>query len=339
MTAEAQSEPRQVTFLEAIRDGAVRGDARDASVFVLGEDIGAYGGAFKVTEGLLEEFGARARHRHPDLRGRDRRRGRGGRGHDGLRPVAEMQFIDFISCAFDQLTNFVAKCRYRWGAACPMVVRGPCGGGVHGGPVPLRQPGDVLHAHARDSRSSSRRPPTTPRGCSRRRSATTTRCSSSSTSTSIAARSRRSCRTRTTSCRSARRRCAAQGKDLTHRHLRRDGLPRARGGRATRRGWRLASRSSTCARSLPSTTRPCSDSVQKTVELHRAARGDAHRRHRRRDRRPHRREGVRVPRRARSCASRRPTRRCLTARRSRTPSMPQGGRTSSRAAREDSRRY
>ena len=58
----------------------------------------------------------------------------------GMRPVAEMQFIDFISCAFDQIVNFAAKCRYRWGAGVPIVVRGPSGGGVHGGPFHSQNP-------------------------------------------------------------------------------------------------------------------------------------------------------------------------------------------------------
>src|SRR5439155_3755401 len=58
----------------------------------------------------------------------------------GMRPVAEMQFADFISCAFDQITNFAAKCRYRWSAGVPIVVRGPSGGGVHGGAFHSQNP-------------------------------------------------------------------------------------------------------------------------------------------------------------------------------------------------------
>src|SRR5260221_12985069 len=64
----------------------------------------------------------------------------------GMRPIAEMQFIDFISCAFDQITNFAAKNRYRWGAGVPIVIRGPSGGGVHGGPFHSQNPEmDFLH--------------------------------------------------------------------------------------------------------------------------------------------------------------------------------------------------
>jgi len=127
------------TYLEAIRQAIWEEMEKDPSVFVLGEDIGAYGGAFKVTEGMLEKFGS--------LRVIDTPIAEGaivgaaiGAALMGMRPVAEMQFIDFISCAFDQLTNFAAKNRYRWGAGVPMVVRGPCGGGVRGGPFHSQNP-------------------------------------------------------------------------------------------------------------------------------------------------------------------------------------------------------
>src|SRR2546426_305729 len=112
---------------------------RDQRVFILGEDVGVYGGAFKVTEGMLERFG--------DLRVIDTPISESaivgaaiGAALLGMRPIAEMQFIDFISCAFDQITNFAAKNRYRWGAGVPMVIRGPSGGGVHGGPYHSQNP-------------------------------------------------------------------------------------------------------------------------------------------------------------------------------------------------------
>ncbi|HYV17621.1 MAG TPA: alpha-ketoacid dehydrogenase subunit beta [Verrucomicrobiae bacterium] len=127
------------TYLEAIRQAIWEEMEKDPSVFVLGEDIGAYGGAFKVTEGMLQKFG--------ETRVIDTPISEGaivgaaiGAALMGMRPVAEMQFIDFISCAFDQLTNFAAKNRYRWGAGVPMVVRGPCGGGVRGGPFHSQNP-------------------------------------------------------------------------------------------------------------------------------------------------------------------------------------------------------
>ena len=133
MTAEAKQESQQVTFLEAIREALREEMRRDERVFMLGEDIGAYGGAFKVTDGLLDEFGAERVVDTPisesAIVG-----AAAGAAMMGFRPVAEMQFIDFISCAFDQLTNVVSKWRYRMGYGIPMVVRGPCGGGVRGGP-------------------------------------------------------------------------------------------------------------------------------------------------------------------------------------------------------------
>jgi 2-oxoisovalerate dehydrogenase E1 component beta subunit len=127
------------TYLEAIRQAIWEEMEKDPSVFVLGEDIGAYGGAFKVTEGMLEKFGAMRVIDTPIAEGAIVGAAIGA-ALMGMRPVAEMQFIDFISCAFDQLTNFAAKNRYRWGAGVPMVVRGPCGGGVRGGPFHSQNP-------------------------------------------------------------------------------------------------------------------------------------------------------------------------------------------------------
>jgi 2-oxoisovalerate dehydrogenase E1 component beta subunit len=99
----------------------------------MGEDIGAYGGAFKVTEGLIDTYG--------DTRVIDTPISEVaivgsaiGASYTGMRPVCEVQFIDFIACCFDMLTNFAAPSRYRNGAGAPIVVRGPCGGGVGGGP-------------------------------------------------------------------------------------------------------------------------------------------------------------------------------------------------------------
>lgn len=122
-----------VTLLEAIRQGLWEEMERDDRVFLLGEDIGAYGGAFKVTEGFLQRFGEERVIDTPisetAIVG-----AACGAAMMGMRPVAEMQFIDFISCCFDILINYAAKSRYRQGIGIPMVVRGPCGGGVHAGP-------------------------------------------------------------------------------------------------------------------------------------------------------------------------------------------------------------
>jgi 2-oxoisovalerate dehydrogenase E1 component beta subunit len=122
-----------ITYLEAIRQALFEEMARDERVFVLGEDIGAYGGAFKVTEGLLDRFGE-ARVIDTPISEQAIVGSAIGASYTGMRPVAEVQFIDFIACCFDMLTNFAATSRYRNGAGCPIVVRGPSGGGVGGGP-------------------------------------------------------------------------------------------------------------------------------------------------------------------------------------------------------------
>ena len=122
-----------ITYLEAIRQALFEEMARDERVFVLGEDVGAYGGAFKVTEGLQERFGERRVIDTPIAETAIVGSAIGA-SYMGMRPVAEVQFIDFIACCFDMLTNFAATSRYRNGAAVPIVVRGPCGGGVSGGP-------------------------------------------------------------------------------------------------------------------------------------------------------------------------------------------------------------
>lgn len=114
------------TYVEAIRQGIREEMERDPNVFLIGEDIGIYGGAFKVTAGMLDQFG--------DERVVDTPISESaivgaaiGAGFMGLRPVAEIQFADFISCGFDQIVNYAAKCRYRWNAPAPIVVRAPCG--------------------------------------------------------------------------------------------------------------------------------------------------------------------------------------------------------------------
>ncbi len=129
----------QISYLEAIRQGIWEEMERDDRVFILGEDVGAYGGAFKVTAGMLACFGA-ARVLDTPISESAIIGAAIGAAYMGLRPVAEMQFIDFISCAFDQITNFAAKSRYRWGVGVPIVIRGPAGGGVHGGPFHSQNP-------------------------------------------------------------------------------------------------------------------------------------------------------------------------------------------------------
>ena len=123
----------ETTYVEAIREGIWEEMVRDESVFVMGEDIAEYGGAFKITKGMLEEFGERRVIDTPLSESAIVGAGTGAAIH-GLRPVLEMQFSDFMACGFDQITNFAAKCRYRWGQSVPMVIRAPAGGNIHGGP-------------------------------------------------------------------------------------------------------------------------------------------------------------------------------------------------------------
>ncbi len=122
-----------LTYLDAIRQGIWEEMERDPAVFLLGEDIGVYGGAFKVTAGMLEKFGAERVIDTPISESAIVGAAVGA-ALMGMRPVAEMQFMDFIACGFDQIANMAAKMRYRWGPAVPLVIRGPAGAGVHGGP-------------------------------------------------------------------------------------------------------------------------------------------------------------------------------------------------------------
>lgn len=122
----------ETTYVEAIRQAMLEEMDRDPAVVLIGEDVGVYGGAFKTSEGLLARFGWERVIDTPisesAIVG-----AAAGMSYAGLRPIAEMQFMDFIGCAFNMITNYVAKSHYRWGAPVPMVLRGPSGGGVHGG--------------------------------------------------------------------------------------------------------------------------------------------------------------------------------------------------------------
>ena len=127
------------TYLEAISDGLREEMRRDRNVILLGEDIAVFGGAFKITRGFLDEFG--------DERVIDTPISESGfvgaacaAAIEGLRPVVEFQFADFIACAFDQIVNFAAKAYYRWGTPVPVVLRGPSGGGFRGGPFHSQNP-------------------------------------------------------------------------------------------------------------------------------------------------------------------------------------------------------
>ncbi len=127
------------TYLQAISDGLRQEMRRDKRVYVIGEDVGVYGGAFKVTHGFQEEFGEwrviDAPLSETAIIGSCT-----GAAIMGMRPVAEMQFADFVSCAWDQLVTVAAKQRYRAGTAVPLVVRLPSGGGFSGGPFHSQNP-------------------------------------------------------------------------------------------------------------------------------------------------------------------------------------------------------
>jgi len=128
-----------LTYLEAIRQGIWEEMERDPTVFCIGEDIGIYGGAFKVTDGFIDRFGPERVIDTPIAESAIVGAAFGA-ALTGMRPIAEFQFMDFIGCAFNQITNMVAKAHYRWGAPVPLVVRGPSGGNVHGGPFHSQNP-------------------------------------------------------------------------------------------------------------------------------------------------------------------------------------------------------
>ena len=135
-----------LTYLEAIRQGIWEEMDRDPTVFCIGEDIGIYGGAFKVTEGFIDRFGPERVIDTPIAESAIVGAAFGA-SLTGMRPVAEFQFMDFIGCAFNQITNMVAKAHYRWGAPAPIVIRGPSGGNVHGGPFHSQNP-EMYFVHA-----------------------------------------------------------------------------------------------------------------------------------------------------------------------------------------------
>ena len=128
-----------VTYLEAIGQAIREEMQRDETVFLLGEDVGNYGGAFKVSAGLLEEFGSERVIDSPMAEAAIVGSSVGA-ALMGMRPIAEMQFIDFITCGFDQIINMACKMYWRSGMPLPMVIRGPSGGGVKGGPFHSASP-------------------------------------------------------------------------------------------------------------------------------------------------------------------------------------------------------
>ena len=128
-----------ISYIDAISKGLWEEMERDSSVFLLGEDIGEYGGAFKVTKGFLNHFGS-DRVVDTVLAESAILGAATGAALVGMKPVAEMQFADFVTCGFNQLVNNSASIHYRWNLPVPMVVRLPSGAGIHGGPFHSRNP-------------------------------------------------------------------------------------------------------------------------------------------------------------------------------------------------------
>jgi len=131
--AEAEAPERR--YVDAISDGLHVAMSRDERVVLLGQDIAEYGGVFKVTEGFVEEFG-KARVRNTPIIESGAVGAAMGLALAGFVPMVEMQFGDFITCAFNQIVNNLAKTHFRWGARLPVVIRVPVGGGAGAGPFP-----------------------------------------------------------------------------------------------------------------------------------------------------------------------------------------------------------
>jgi 2-oxoisovalerate dehydrogenase E1 component beta subunit len=130
---------KPVTMLEAIREALWEELERDPDTFMMGEDIGVYGGAFKVTDDFVGHFGT-DRIIDTPISEAGFTGAAAGAAHVGLRPIVEMQFMDFVSCAYEPLTNYIATARWRNAGPIPLVVRGPVGGGVRGGPFHSQYP-------------------------------------------------------------------------------------------------------------------------------------------------------------------------------------------------------
>lgn len=136
----------ELTYLQALSDALRYEMRRDESVFLIGEDIATYGGAFRITQGFAQEFG-RKRVIDTPISEAAIIGAAIGASLNGMRPVAEMQFMDFVTNGFNQIVNVAATTAYRWGIGVPIVVRGPSGGGVGGGPFHSRN-SEAWFAHA-----------------------------------------------------------------------------------------------------------------------------------------------------------------------------------------------
>lgn len=139
VSGDGHRETKETLFIDAISEALREEMQRDPSVFMLGEDIGAYGGAFKVTKGFLDQFGPERVMDMPIAE--EAFTGMAvGAALMGMRPVVEYQYADFISCAWDQIVNVAAKMHYRTRNAVPMVMRAPSGAGLRAGPFHSASP-------------------------------------------------------------------------------------------------------------------------------------------------------------------------------------------------------
>ncbi len=132
-----------ITYIEAIRQAMWEEMEQDERVFMIGQDIGTYGGPFRATAGFLERFGAERIIDSP-ISESAMVGAAIGAAMMGMRPIVEMQFIDFIACAYNQIFNFAGPNHYRWGQSVPLVVRGPSGGGVRGSNFHSQNPESVF---------------------------------------------------------------------------------------------------------------------------------------------------------------------------------------------------
>ena len=150
-------ETKETLFIDAITEALREEMQRDPNVFMVGEDIGTYGGAFKVTKGLLEQFGPERIIDMPVAE--EAFTGMAvGAALMGMRPIVEYQYADFIHCAWDQIVNVAARIHYRTRDAVPMVMRAPSGAGLRAGPLHSQSP-EGWFAHVRGLKSSSPAPP------------------------------------------------------------------------------------------------------------------------------------------------------------------------------------
>ena len=305
-TRRTTSEPMpELTYIQAISDGLRQEMRRDQRVFVLGEDVGVYGGAFKVTLGFQEEFGP-WRVIDTPLSETAIVGGATGAALMGLRPVAEMQFADFISCAWDHLVTVAAKQFFRGRTPVPIVVRLPVRRRLLGRPVPLAEPGELVRAHPR---AQDR----VPGDAARREGPARDRDRGPEPGPLLRAQApvpadqgRGAGGALHRPLRPGER--PPRGRRRGRRHLGGDGAHGDRGGRRAREGG-LRGRGARPAHAHPLGQGEGARERPPHVEGARAARGHAHGRLRRRDRGDDRGGGVRGSRRARHAASRRPTRR------------------------------